>query len=67
MIEIDNNVQRDEVEKLVKELMDGEKGKEMKNKIMEWKTMAEGATKLGGSSHQNVDKLIAEVLLAINV
>ena len=62
MIEIDNNVQRDEVEKLVKELMDGEKGKEMKNK-----TMAEGATKLGGSSHQNVDKLIAEVLLARNV
>ena len=55
------------MEKLVKELMDGEKGKEMKNKIMEWKTMAEGATKLGGSSHQNVDKLIAEVLLARNV
>ena len=66
-MEIDNNVQKDEVEKLVRELMDGEKGIEMKNKIMEWKTKAEDATTPGGSLYQNVDKLIAEVLLARNV
>ena len=66
-MEIDNHVQRDEVEKLVIELMDGEKGIEMKNKIMEWKTKAEDGTTRGGSLYQNVDKLIAEVLLARNV
>ncbi|KAK7824703.1 7-deoxyloganetin glucosyltransferase [Quercus suber] len=66
-MEIDNNVQRDEVEKLVRELMDGEKGKELKKKAMEWKIKAEDATKPSGSSYQNMDKLISEVLLAGNV
>ena len=66
-MEIDNNVQRDEVEKLVRELIDGEKGKEIKKNVMEWKTKAEDSTKHSGSSYQNLDKLIAEVLLARNV
>ena len=66
-MEIDNNVQRDEVEKLVRELIDGEKGKEIKKNVMGWKTKAEDSTKPGGSSYQNLDKLIAEVLLARNV
>ncbi|KAB1206871.1 UDP-glycosyltransferase 85A3 [Morella rubra] len=65
-MEIDNNVKRDEVEKLVGELMDGDKGKEMK-KVMEWKIKAEEAAKPRGSSYQNLDKLIADVLLAGNV
>ncbi|CAN1150007.1 7-deoxyloganetin glucosyltransferase [Linum perenne] len=64
-MEIDPEVKREEVEKLVKEVMGGEKGKEMKMKAMEWKMKAEEATKLGGSSHQNVDRLI-EVLLQNN-
>ncbi|KAF2294124.1 hypothetical protein GH714_007684 [Hevea brasiliensis] len=33
-MEIDNDVKRDEVEKLVRELMDGKKGKEMKSQAM---------------------------------
>ena len=65
-MEIDNNVQRDKVKKLVRELMDGEKGKEMKKKVMEWKTMTEDATKPSGS-YQNLDKLISKVLLTRNV
>ncbi|KAF8411203.1 hypothetical protein HHK36_003747 [Tetracentron sinense] len=36
-MEIDNNIKRDEEEMLVRELMEGEKGKEMKNKATEWK------------------------------
>lgn len=64
-MEIDSNVKRDEVEKLIKELMDGEKGKKMKNKAMEWKEMAEEATCLGGSSSLNLDKLV-NVLLGKN-
>ena len=62
-MEIDGNVKR-EVEKAVRELMDGEKGKEMKKKAMEWKKLAEEATKPGGSSYNNFDKLLSDVLLA---
>ncbi|XP_002525851.2 7-deoxyloganetin glucosyltransferase [Ricinus communis] len=57
-MEIDNNVKRDEVKKLVEVLMDGKKGKEMKSKAMEWKTKAEEAAKPGGSSHNNLDRLV---------
>ncbi|KAI7988677.1 7-deoxyloganetin glucosyltransferase [Camellia lanceoleosa] len=46
-MEIDNNVKRDEVEKLVRELMGGKKGKKMKNKAMEWKKLAEKAASPG--------------------
>ncbi|XP_077239272.1 7-deoxyloganetin glucosyltransferase-like [Tasmannia lanceolata] len=61
-MEIDNDVKRDELEGLVRELMEGEKGKEMRNKAMEWKGSAEKATKKGGSSYVNIDKLVSEVL-----
>ena len=61
-IEIDNNVKREEVEKLVNELMVGEKGK-MREKAMELKKKAEEFTRPGGRSYINFDKLIKEVLL----
>ncbi|XVF01552.1 hypothetical protein REPUB_Repub04eG0098900 [Reevesia pubescens] len=61
-MEIDNNVKRDEVAKLVKGLLGGEKGVEMKRKAMERKKEAEEATRPGGSSFQNLEKLVAEVL-----
>ncbi|BBN69326.1 UDP-Glycosyltransferase superfamily protein, partial [Prunus dulcis] len=56
-MEISNDVKRDEVEKLVKELMEGEKGKKMKNKVMKWKKLAEDATGPHGSSFTNLDNL----------
>ncbi|KAK6143695.1 hypothetical protein DH2020_024043 [Rehmannia glutinosa] len=46
-MEIDNNVKRDDVELLVRELTDGEKGKKMKEKALEWKRKAEEATRPG--------------------
>ncbi|KAB1219569.1 UDP-glycosyltransferase 85A2 [Morella rubra] len=49
-MEIDNDVKREEVEKLVRELMEGEKGRRMKKKVMEWKNLAEEATGANGSS-----------------
>jgi hypothetical protein len=61
-MEIDSNVKRDNVEKLVRELMEGEKGKKMKSRSMEWKKLAEEATAPNGSSSMNLDKLINEVL-----
>lgn len=39
-MEIDINVKRNEVERLVRELMEGSKGMKMKEKIMEWKEKA---------------------------
>ncbi|KAL3724053.1 hypothetical protein ACJRO7_036123 [Eucalyptus globulus] len=65
-MEIDNDVKKDEVEGLVRELMEGEKGKEMRKKAMEWKAKAEEAIMPGGTSYNNVDKLISEVLSAID-
>ncbi|KAL4614839.1 hypothetical protein ACB092_07G081800 [Castanea dentata] len=59
---IDNNVHRDDVEKLVRELMDGERGKEMKKNVMDLKTKAKEATKSGDSSYKNMENLITEVL-----
>ncbi|KAF5191038.1 Udp-glycosyltransferase 85a8 [Thalictrum thalictroides] len=61
-MEIDNNVKRNEVESLVRELMEGEKGKEMKLKAMEWKMKAEEATSPTGLSYKNIDKLVKEIL-----
>lgn len=42
-MKMDNNVKRDEVEKLVKELMEGKSGAKMKSQVMECKK-AEEAT-----------------------
>ncbi|KAL1802065.1 hypothetical protein ACET3Z_030712 [Daucus carota] len=63
-MEIDNDVKRYEVEKLVRELMDGEKGKKLKKNALEWKKKAEAAASPAGSASLNLDKLIKEVLIA---
>ncbi|KAK4579436.1 hypothetical protein RGQ29_029200 [Quercus rubra] len=63
-MEIDNDVKREEVEKIVKELMEGENGKKMKKKAMEWKKLAEEATEPLGSSSINLNNLVNEVLLS---
>ncbi|XP_009604519.1 7-deoxyloganetin glucosyltransferase-like [Nicotiana tomentosiformis] len=65
-LEIGKNVKRDEVEKIVREVMDGEKGKKVKKKASEWKKLAEEATGLEGSSSLNLDKLVKDVLLSKN-
>nr|BCB59282.1 UDP-glycosyltransferase [Petunia x hybrida] len=63
-MEIDNNVKRNEVESLVRELMAGEKGQKMKKRALEWKILAEEAVqKPGGSSYVNIDKMIKQILL----
>lgn len=64
-MEMGNDVRRDVVESLVRELMEGEKGKEMKKKAMEWKSQAEAAAAPpSGSSYSNLDKIINKVLLS---
>ncbi|XP_059449607.1 7-deoxyloganetin glucosyltransferase-like [Corylus avellana] len=61
-IEIDNGAKRWKVEKIVRELMEGNKGKKMKKKAMEWKKLAEEATSPHESSYINLDKLVNDVL-----
>ncbi|KAL5080294.1 hypothetical protein RYX36_008715 [Vicia faba] len=62
-MEIDSNVKRENVERLISELMLGDKGEKMKKKVMEMKKKAEENTSPGGCSHMNFDKVIKEVLL----
>ncbi|KAM7470626.1 hypothetical protein LguiA_008809 [Lonicera macranthoides] len=66
-LEIDNDVKRDEVEMLVRELMESDKGVEMKKAAVEWKRKAEEAAEAGGASMKNLDNLISEALLAKSV
>ena len=62
-VEIENDVKREKVEVMVRELMGGEKGQEMRRKALEWKEFALEATKQGGKSSMNLDRVIKEVLL----
>ena len=65
-MEIDNDVKRGQVEELVRELMEKEKGKKMKSKAMELKRLAGEATSPQGSSSTNLDNLVSQVLLKNN-
>ncbi|KAK7306718.1 hypothetical protein VNO77_44673 [Canavalia gladiata] len=60
-MEINHDVKREEITNLVKEMIEGDKGKEMKQKCLEWKKKAKIATDVGGSSYNNFYKLIKEV------
>ncbi|CAO2815495.1 unnamed protein product [Amaranthus hypochondriacus] len=54
----EGDVKREKVESLVREMMEGERGKEVKRKAMEWKRRAAEATNHRGSSHNNFEKLM---------
>ncbi|KAL0329909.1 UNVERIFIED_CONTAM: 7-deoxyloganetin glucosyltransferase [Sesamum radiatum] len=63
-LEISKNIKKDEVGMLVKEVLEGEKGRKMKKRGMEWKEQAAKATACPhGSSFQNLERLVKEVLL----
>ncbi|KAI5324655.1 hypothetical protein L3X38_033728 [Prunus dulcis] len=57
-MEVSPNVKRDEIEVLVKEILEGEKGMKMRQKAKELKKKAVEATDIGGSSYNNFDRLI---------
>ncbi|XP_071716510.1 UDP-glycosyltransferase 85C2-like [Rutidosis leptorrhynchoides] len=60
-MEIGNEVKRNEVERVVAELMVGDKGSQMRNKVKEWKKRMEIATSPDGSSSLSVEKLANEI------
>nr|XP_043606039.1 7-deoxyloganetin glucosyltransferase-like [Erigeron canadensis] len=58
-LEIDNDVKRDEVSKLVIEMMNGDKGNEMRKNAVDLKNMIEEACSCpSGSSMANLEKLV---------
>lgn len=61
-LEVDHDVKREEVEALVRDMMEGERGKKMRSRAKEWKKKAEEATNVGGSSYSNFDRFIKEAL-----
>ncbi|XP_031493520.1 7-deoxyloganetin glucosyltransferase-like [Nymphaea colorata] len=62
-MEIEGEVKRGEVERLVREAMEGEKGREMRERVRMWKQQAELAVQPGGSSYHDFHRLVDEVLL----
>ncbi|KAK1568552.1 hypothetical protein Q3G72_025876 [Acer saccharum] len=55
-------VRREIVEKCIKEVMVGEKGKKMKENAKKWKQLAKEAINEGGSSDKNIDEFVAKLL-----
>ncbi|KAF6152049.1 hypothetical protein GIB67_031371 [Kingdonia uniflora] len=63
-MEIDDNAKREEFEVIIRKMMEGEKGKKLREKASEWKDMAQKASKGGSSHNNNIDRVIKKVLLA---
>ncbi|XVF17279.1 hypothetical protein REPUB_Repub10bG0106000 [Reevesia pubescens] len=61
-MEVDHDVKRENIEFLVKEMMEGDEGKKMREKALEWKKKAEAATDVGGSSYTDFDRFVKEAL-----
>ena len=65
-MEVNPDVKCDDIKALVKEMMEGENGKKMRQKALEWRKKAEVATDIGGSSYNNFDRFIKEALSIID-
>jgi hypothetical protein len=63
-MEIADDVRRAEVEAMIQEVMEGEKGQEMRRRATELRDSAVASARRDGRSMSNVDRLINEVLLA---
>uniref|UniRef100_A0ACD5WCS5 Uncharacterized protein n=1 Tax=Avena sativa TaxID=4498 RepID=A0ACD5WCS5_AVESA len=60
--ELPHEAGSDEIAALVREMLAGKKGVEARERTLEWKRLAEDATKEGGSSYVNLDRLVEDVL-----
>ncbi|BAS88543.1 Os04g0313900 [Oryza sativa Japonica Group] len=63
-MEIGGEAWRGEVAAMTLEAMEGEKGREMRQRAEEWKQKAVQVTLLGGPWDTNLDRVIHEVLLS---
>ncbi|KAL5216611.1 hypothetical protein ABZP36_008012 [Zizania latifolia] len=63
-MEIPDDVRRGEVEAMIREAMEGEKGREMRRRVAELRESAVASAQPGGRSMQKIDRLMDDVLLA---
>ena len=52
---------REEIELCIREVMEGERGKEMKKNSLRWKELAIEAVDEGGSSNKNIEEFVAKL------
>ncbi|KAL6271054.1 hypothetical protein ACE6H2_027965 [Prunus campanulata] len=55
-------VRGEEIAHCVREILDGERGKEIRKNASRWKALAKNAVDKGGSSDKNIDEFIAELV-----
>lgn len=55
-------VGREELEKCIREVMEGERGKEITKNALKWKDLARKAVDEGGSSDQNINEFVDELM-----
>ncbi|KAA8532159.1 hypothetical protein F0562_006699 [Nyssa sinensis] len=55
-------VGREEIEVCIKEVMEGERGKELKRNAVKWKVLAKEAVDEGGSSDKNIEDFVSKIL-----
>uniref|UniRef100_A0A0E0JZX6 Glycosyltransferase n=1 Tax=Oryza punctata TaxID=4537 RepID=A0A0E0JZX6_ORYPU len=66
-VEVGDNIEREEVTRMVREVMvEEKKGREMRQRAMEWKENAAKAVVRGGTSWVNLQRLINEVFSPCN-
>uniref|UniRef100_A0A0D9W3G4 Glycosyltransferase n=1 Tax=Leersia perrieri TaxID=77586 RepID=A0A0D9W3G4_9ORYZ len=63
-MEIGSEARRGDVAAMIRQAMEGEKGREMRRRAAEWKEKAVQVTLLGGQAKANLEKVIHEVLLS---
>ncbi|KAI4304589.1 hypothetical protein MLD38_040076 [Melastoma candidum] len=59
-------VRSDALEECLREVMEGERAKEMKENALKWKEKARAALDDGGSSDQNIEAFVGQLLRMIN-
>ncbi|EEF49513.1 linamarin synthase 1 [Ricinus communis] len=61
-MEVNHDVKSEEIVDLLKEMMEGDNGKQMRQKALEWKRKAEEATNIGGSSYNNFNTFVKHIV-----
>lgn len=60
-VDEDGVVRRGEIESCIREVMDSERGKEMRRKARKWKGLCIEAMSEGGSSDKNIDAFVSDI------
>ena len=58
----DGIVKKEEIEECIREVMEGERGDEMKRNAERWRELAKEAVNEGGSSDNNIEEFVAELV-----